>query len=100
MHLGRREGERAALLPARTLSTDRTAAAGGLCKADDHRGMLTPIRRARPAHTLLPLRTGRHLRLPIESKVVDRIAGLLARLPTRVLAHPSQYLGAQAGLPA
>src|SRR5258707_14828716 len=32
MHLGRREGERAALLPPRTLSTDRTRSAGGPCK--------------------------------------------------------------------
>src|SRR5258708_14326162 len=98
MHLGRREGERAALLPARTQGAHRTRPAGGRREADDHRGMLTPIRRVGPAHTLLPLRAGRHLRLPIERKVVDRIAGLLAPLPTRVLAHRADYLGAPACL--
>jgi hypothetical protein len=60
--------------------------------------MLVPILRLGPAHALVPLRTGRHLRLPIEGKVADRIAAVLALLPTRLLAHRSDDLRAQFGL--
>src|SRR2546421_10711433 len=98
MHLGRREREGATSLPARALGAHRTTAAGGRRKADDHRLLLTPILRLGPAHTLLPLRTGRHLRLPIEGKVGDRIAAVLALLPTGLLAHRSDDLRAQARL--
>src|SRR5216684_1686644 len=50
MHLERHEGERAYLVPACTLGTDRTAVAGGLVKADDYLEMLTQFRRVRSAH--------------------------------------------------
>src|SRR5258708_729684 len=99
MHLERHEGECAALVPARTLGAYRTDAAGGLRKADDHRGMLTPIRGVRPAHTLVPLRTGRHLRVPIDCKVAAPTPLLLAPFPTRVLAAPPNNISAPAGLP-
>src|SRR5260370_17142109 len=65
MHLERHEGERASLVPACTLGTDRTAAAGGLRKADDHRGMLTPLGGVRPPPTLLPFPTRPPPPLPI-----------------------------------
>src|SRR2546425_3947569 len=92
MHLWGREGERAALLPAGTLLTHRTAEAGGRRKADDHRGVPASILRRRPAHTLVPLRTGRDLCVPIEGKVADRIARLLALLPTGILSDRSNDL--------
>src|SRR5215472_8076709 len=60
-----REGERAAPLSVGTAGTDRTAATGGRRKADDHRLLLAPILRSGPAHTLLPLRTGGDLGVPI-----------------------------------
>src|SRR5258706_16271581 len=81
MHLWGREGERAAPLPAGTLRARWTGAAGGRRKADDYRGLLASILRLGPAHTVLTLRTGRDLPVPIEGKVGDPIAALLALLP-------------------
>src|SRR5450759_2814122 len=89
----RRQREAASLLVVGAERLHRTPLTVPRVKLD-HQDLLVPSVLGRfTAHGVLPLRTGRHLGLPVQLKVLWRIARLRAPLPTGRLGYRSDDLG-------
>src|SRR5260370_12650670 len=77
----------ASIRTARTARPDRAGLAHGFGKLDHRDGLATLVIGLGPTLGVLPLRTPRHLLLPIELKLLGRKPALLPLLPTAACRH-------------